>query len=37
MEQAITEIELSRYQLKQLLDTGFIKSLQNLTTKIATG
>lgn len=28
MEQAVSEIELSRYQLKQLLDAGIIKSLQ---------
>lgn len=28
MEQAVIEIELSRYQLKQLLDAGLIKALQ---------
>lgn len=28
MEQAAAETELSRYQLKQLLDVGIIKSLQ---------
>jgi hypothetical protein len=28
MEQAVTEIELSRYQIKQLLDAGLIKALQ---------
>ncbi|WP_299581551.1 TniQ family protein [uncultured Microbulbifer sp.] len=28
MEQAVLETELSRYQLKQLLDAGFVKALQ---------